>query len=253
MIKMLAEHVLPHVDGLTLIMAGNDDGIITISVISDKKKLAVAPINIKGPAAEVEAELERAIQKIFIDKAALLSNVDEVAEEVKPEEKSTVSKGTAGKNVKTTTSKSSTKTKIKAEETEEEIEEEEEEEVKLTADQKKEAKTQEKNFERAEKTTDIDVVNFVEKEVLKAYEKVKMPEQKIAEAKERFEACRTKIGTGAKSTTEQAPAGEGLFTNASTTPADKPKEKKEESKAEPVKEEKKAEVPATDPPEEMIF
>lgn len=253
MIQMLAEHVLPHVDGLTLIMAGTDDGIVTISVISDKKKLAVAPINIKGPAAEVEAELQRAIQKIFIDKKEMISNVDEVAEEVKPEEKTTVSKTAAGKNVKTTTKKAGAKTTIKAEETEEEAQEEEVEEVVLTADQKKEAKAQEKNFERAAKTADPDVINFVEKEVIKAYEKVKMPEQTITEAKNRFAEYRGKLGTGAKSTTETAPADQGLFAPATATDFNK---KEEPVKAEPVKEEKKAAPPpppaASEEPE-MIF
>ena len=209
MVVKLAEEVLPHVSKITIIIAGTAEAL-TLAMISDKKEkggVAILPINIKGSAAEVEAELANAIKLVFADNKQVFSNAVEAAEAVKAAATTT----STTKKPHKTTIKSKTDKELEDEKDEEEEKEEETkpEPVKLNAAQTKVQKDQKKNFDRAEKTIDLDVVAFVEKEIVKAYEAAKMPEQVMIELKEKFEEIRA-----AKGKPKEEAAGTGMFAGA---------------------------------------
>jgi len=209
MVVKLAEEVLPHVSKITIIIAGTAEAC-TLAMISDKKEkggVPVLPINIKGTAAEVEAELANAIKLVFADNKQVFSNAVEAAEAVK----------VAATKPASTSTKSKSKTSTKKDEGEKDDDKDDDDEkeevkpepIKLSPTQTKVQKDQKKNFDRAEKATDPDVVNFVENEIAKAYKTALMPESIMQELKEKFDGIRNKLGKPK----EEAP-GTGMFAGA---------------------------------------
>jgi PRTRC genetic system protein E len=209
MVVKLAEEVLPHVSKITIIIAGTAEAL-TLAMLSDKKEkggIPVLPINIKGTAAEVEAELANAIKLVFADNKQVFSNAVEAAEAVK----------VAATKPASTSTKSKSKTSTKKDEDEKDDDKDDDDEkeevkpepIKLSPTQTKVQKDQKKNFDRAEKATDPDVVNFVENEIAKAYKTALMPESIMQELKEKFDGIRNKLGKPK----EEAP-GTGMFAGA---------------------------------------
>jgi PRTRC genetic system protein E len=239
MVVKLAEEVLPHVSKITIIIAGTAEAC-TLAMISDKKEkggVPVLPINIKGTAAEVEAELANAIKLVFADNKQVFSNAVEAAEAVKVA-------ATKPASTTSTKSKSKTSTTKKEDEKDDDNDDEDEKEevkpepIKLSPTQTKVQKDQKKNFDRAEKATDPDVVNFVENEIAKAYKTALMPESIMQELKEKFDAIRDKLGKPK----EEAP-GTGMFAGAAEQSKQKSVAPTTEHKVEPKVEPKVEEKP----------
>jgi len=211
MVVKLAEEVLPHVSKITIIIAGTAEAC-TLAMISDKKEkggVPVLPINIKGTAAEVEAELANAIKLVFADNKQVFSNAVEAAEAVKVAATKPASTTSTKSKSKSSTTKKDEDEKDDDKDDDDEKEEVKPEPIKLSPTQTKVQKDQKKNFDRAEKATDPDVVNFVENEIAKAYKTALMPESIMQELKEKFDGIRNKLGKPK----EEAP-GTGMFAGA---------------------------------------
>jgi hypothetical protein len=209
MVVKLAEEVLPHVSKITIIIAGTAEAL-TLALISDKKDkggVAILPINIKGSAAEVEAELANAIKLVFADNKQVFSNAVEAAEAVKASANKPASLKTASSSKSKSTKKEDEEDEDK--EDDEKVEEEQKKPSKLTPTQIKVQKDQKKNFDRAEKATDVDVVNFVENEIMKAYKTALMPEDVFVDLKAKFDGIRDKMGKP-----KEEAAATGMFAGA---------------------------------------
>jgi PRTRC genetic system protein E len=239
MVVKLAQEVLPHVSKITIIIAGTAEAL-TFAMISDKKDkgIAVVPINIRGTAEEVEAELAGAIAKIFTENKQLFSNVEEAATAVKEAAKKPVTASGTKSGPKSKTSTKKEDEKDDDDDAEDEKEEAKPAPSKLTPTQIKVQKDQKKNFERAEKATDVDVVNFVENEISKAYKAALMPEDVFVDLKVKFDGIRDKMGKPK----EEAPSV-GMFAGGDASAG------KEQVK-EPAKEKEK--VPVTKPAAEPV-
>ena len=257
MVVKLAQEVLPHVSKITIIIAGTAEAL-TFAMISDKKDkgIAVVPINIRGTAEEVEAELAGAIAKIFTENKQLFSNVEEAATAVKEAAKKPVTASGTKSGPKSKTSTKKDDEKDDDDDAEDEKEEAKPAPTKLTPTQIKVQKDQKKNFDRAEKATDVDVVNFVENEISKAYKAALMPEDVFVDLKVKFDAIREKMGKPKS----EAPSV-GMFAGDAAAGKEEVKEPAKEKEkapvtkpaAEPAVEEKKATPAAAAEEEEIIF
>lgn len=234
MIKELLSVALPHVKAVTIILKGDEENC-TLAVICDPKDSGpkVKPINISGPAAEVEEAFEGAIQKIFVENGKLFTNVDDVVEDLKnppkEEKKSTPS-----------TSKSSTKKP--------EPKKEEPKAPELTKGQKAAVTRVEEMKGKAEKTDDVDMVNYLEKQAVDLYTKEKFDENAITAIKGDFDIIRKKLDSGEEGPDQEQETEpeEGLFAGKeqeekqpeTKAKADKkaPAKKEEPKKPEPEKE-----------------
>jgi len=189
---------LSHVSKLTMIMSGEEDSL-TIVLIADPKKdgVKVQPISIKGTYAQVEEELEKALDMVFEKNDAVLSNAAIVADAVK---KSAETKTKKADPKKPSASKPAPADKDMFKDKEEEPETTDEEDVddpeettdeeetptpvitklpEKTPAQKAAEKSCKDIIEKVKTTTDPDMVSFLRKQAIAACEKAKVPQEGI--------------------------------------------------------------------------
>lgn len=250
MIQLIIDEAMPHISKATLILKGDADDCTLVILCDPKEKGAkINPITVKGTAKEVEENLSDAIKAVFTDNKEVLTNYKEVASEVK---KATGKKSTLKDDEKKEEKKVETKPPAPVEKKEDDF--------KPNKDQKAVLKKAEEAIAKAEKTTDLDMVNYLENQYLKEYEKVAIPENLVKQFKDKFEEIRK--AKGAEETEETSEGSEDgvkekgaeqeddLFTTpapAAKTAAVKETPKKEEKKKEvkePAKKKEEAAAPA---------
>lgn len=211
MIDKIVTEVCPLVSKVTIIISGTPEKA-NVAILCDAKKdgQKVKPITMSGPANELDAELAKAIQVVFTDNKELISNVNEVAADVKK----TATKSTAKKSSTTTKKEDAATDDDKDEEEEEGTEDAPEvKPFKPNKDQKKAETAYKASLEKAQKSNDQDMINFLKKQTTESYDKAGMPEDVKAAMIKSFEDIVPAAGKT------------DLFNNGSG-------EKKEEKKAE---------------------
>jgi PRTRC genetic system protein E len=179
MFTEIAKGLLPNVEKATFIMSGTEDDL-TLVVICDPKKdqAKVQPIRIKGAAAEIASELQKAIALIFEDNKELASNAEEVAKKYADDLKKkaaapAASTTTAAKKEEPAKPVGLTKPTLKAElKAYDEIQE---------------------LIKKAKKSTDLDMCNFMKKQALEKLKLIKSQKDKEAWLEEQFDTiCKDK-------------------------------------------------------------
>jgi hypothetical protein len=235
MIKLIVDHVLQHTERVQIIISG-DDKHATVALIPIAKKdgIAMKPINLSGPAAELDKAIADSILAIFDTNSGVISNIEEVIEDLKTQ--------AAKKTEKAANKPADTKAAAKPAEKKKEA-------PKLSKLETEAIKKAKEQLEKAKKSKDPDMIEFLRKQAKKLYDDNGVDAEMWDELNAEFSAI------DVEAPKEEAKPDTGLFTQEkikekldkeSKTPAVEPPVDVEQVDADPMDDEEESDIEIKD-------